>query len=150
MYEGKVCAAGTNKPRRCQVLHCPPSGSLPVLSVRRGAWWPASSLGQHSFFLVNKGSLADKSGATGQREQGEGGWGLCALFFLVKGHFTACCYHNNRLQRKGGGGVRHKVSLLPARHPALGLLWDNDYQSPDPGGGGKGSIVEIVPPQMTK
>lgn len=82
---------------------------------------------------MNKGSLADKSGATGQREQGEGGGGS-VLFFLVKGHFTACCYHNNRLQRKGGGGVRHKVSLLPARHPALGLLWDNDYQSPDPGG----------------
>lgn len=79
---------------------------------------------------MDKGSLAEKVGllARGreQRER-EGGVGtLSFYFFLVKGHFTACCYHNNRLQTRGGGGVHHKVSLLSARHQALGLLRDSD------------------------
>lgn len=83
---------------------------------------------------MDKGSLAEKVGllARGreQRERAEGerrGVGtLSFYFFLVKGHFTACCYHNNRLQTRGGGGVHHKVSLLSARHQALGLLRDSD------------------------
>lgn len=51
-------------------------------------------------------------------ERGEvGDW---AFSLLLKGHFTACCYHNNGLQTSGGGGVRHKLSLWAARLQAQG------------------------------
>lgn len=52
----------------------------------------------------------------------EWGW---AFFPLVKGHFTACCYHNNKLQTKGRwGGVSQSFSY-GCKAPVL--LWD-DYQ----------------------
>lgn len=94
---------------------------------------------------MDKGSLAAESGATGQRKGGESE-GVGCFFFQVKGHFTACCNHNNGLQTRGGGGVRHKVSLLPARHQTLGQLWDiiKVQTSAE-----KGAVVEIVAPQRT-
>lgn len=62
--------------------------------------------------VVDKGSLAGKSGASGQRK-GAGSVGGGLLSPQVKGHFTAWCYHNNRLQtkKKRVAGVCHQSFL---------------------------------------
>ena len=81
---GKVCAVRTDNPdaaRYSSALH----QRAAVVSVRRGAWWPCelSWPAQFLFFFrVDKGSLADKSGATGQRKGAERQRGVGAFFFF--------------------------------------------------------------------